>query len=304
MLLKILRDHDDARVDIVFVHGWKADADHPSWTSTRFICWPEKFIPAKVPEARILSYNYECQLNDFWTEDDDLITELSNDMMDQLMDQRTKGDQGNRPVIFVAHCLGGLVVENALVHGRQHDERKTLVDCVRGLILLATPHYQPSTLSQVNKYFQLAGETPLSNEELIRRSKWVLSIPRDFARLRSGQLEMDFLAFYEGTAMLVDGANIKIVDMSLARLPGAPPAERLAADHLHITHIEDGEDRDIGKLVRVLKRWVAKILPPSEDGNVNTKVSNVSKASFDGSHNYGIQLGQNSGSMSGIRVGK
>ncbi|PYI07129.1 hypothetical protein BO78DRAFT_367495 [Aspergillus sclerotiicarbonarius CBS 121057] len=303
MLLKVLRDRADARVDIVFVHGWKANANHPSWTSSQFICWPEKFLPAKVPEARILSYNYECQLNDFWNKDDDLITELSNDMMDQIMDRRTEGDQGNWPVIFIAHCLGGLVVENALVHGSQHDERKNLVDCVRGLVLLATPHYQPSTLSQVNKYFLLAGEKPLGNDELIPRSKWVLSIPRDFARLRSGQLEVDTLCCYEGTAMMVDGEKVKIVDMSLARLPGAPAAERLAADHLGIAQIANGEDRDIGKLVRVLKRWVAKILPPPEDGNANTKVNNVSTASFEG-HNYGIQMGQNSGTMSGFRFAK
>ncbi|PWY95368.1 hypothetical protein BO94DRAFT_226029 [Aspergillus sclerotioniger CBS 115572] len=295
---------DNQLYSIVFVHGWKADAKHPGWISTQFICWPERFIPAKVPEARILAYNYDCKLDEFWSEEDDIITDHSNEMMDLIIEQRMEGDQGDRPVIFVAHCLGGLVVENALVHGSHHDDRKNLVGCVRGVILLATPHYQPSTLSQVNKYFLLAGEEPLSDDELNSRSKWVLSIPRDFARLRSGQMEVDILCFYEGTAMMVDGAKVKIVEMSLARLPGAPEAERLAADHMRMAQIESGEDRDIAKLVRVLKRWVAKILPPSEKKNASTRVNNVSKASFDGSHNYGIQMGQNSGSMSGIKVGK
>ena len=82
---------------IVFVHGWKADANHPSWTSTQLICWPEQLIPAKIPEARILSYNYECQLNDFWNDDDDIITDHSNDMLDQIMDQRTEGNQVGVP---------------------------------------------------------------------------------------------------------------------------------------------------------------------------------------------------------------
>ena len=152
----------------------------------------------------------------------------------------------------------------------------------------------------MNKYFLLAGEAPLGDDELKLRSKWVLSISVGFARLRSGQFELDLLCFYEGTAMLVDGAKVKIVDSSLASPPGASAAERLAADHLRMTQFENGEDRDIGKLVRALKRWVAKIPPPPGDENATSKMNIWSHASFGGSTNNGVQMGQVSGSASGF----
>ncbi|PYH87499.1 hypothetical protein BO71DRAFT_445878, partial [Aspergillus ellipticus CBS 707.79] len=113
MSLKLIKDKGDARVDIIFVHGFKASEEEPVWTSSATSAfWPDKFLPGKVPEARIFSYEYECPLDKFWNIDDDMITVESNEMLEMVMDQRSEPDKQKRPVIFIAHCLGGLIVEN------------------------------------------------------------------------------------------------------------------------------------------------------------------------------------------------
>lgn len=42
------------RNSIVFVHGLQNDA----WKADNGICWPETLLPAKAPNARILSLKY------------------------------------------------------------------------------------------------------------------------------------------------------------------------------------------------------------------------------------------------------
>jgi hypothetical protein len=94
---------------MVLVHGWRGDK--APWTSAETsVFWPEKLLAAKVPEARILSYEYDVELESFWNEED-LITELSTDLIDGLMEERPEKAE-KRAVLFVAHCLGGLVCEN------------------------------------------------------------------------------------------------------------------------------------------------------------------------------------------------
>ncbi|RAH79097.1 hypothetical protein BO86DRAFT_367344 [Aspergillus japonicus CBS 114.51] len=300
MELKVIRDPGDARVDIVFVHGWHGE--QPGWTSAaKSVFWPEKLFASKVSEARVFSFEYDVTLETFWNEED-LITELSNELMDQLMDQRTEPEKEKRAVILVAHCLGGLICENALVQGAEHNDRKALVSCVKGLLLLGTPHYHPGVLSEANKYFELAGEEAPSEFGLEEKSDWVMGIPREFAKLRAAGLEMDIQCFYEGSPTDLNGKGVKIVEMALARCPDGPPAERLAANHVKMSQFEDENDRDFVKVLRVLKKWVAKVPAPEKDGG--TTVNNVSHASFAGSTNSGYQLGQNVGNQSGFVFGR
>lgn len=296
MSVKVIRDPgESARVDIVLVHGLLGGTE--PWTSETSVFWPEKFLASKVPEARILSYEYDIELASFWNEED-LITETSNEMIDLLMEERPEKAE-KRAVLFVAHCLGGLVCENALVVGSQHDERKKLVACVKGVLLLGTPHFQPGTLNAATKYFQLAQEAAPSDSELENKSQWVLSIPRNFAELRKA-IPIDLESYYEGSDTKVGDSDVKIVDKSLAQCPEGSPPERLAGNHQRISHFESESDKDFTKVLRVLKKWVAKIPPPEKEGTVNY----ISNASFAGSTNSGMQLGQNAGNISGFSFGK
>ncbi|KIM98745.1 hypothetical protein OIDMADRAFT_57090 [Oidiodendron maius Zn] len=266
MSVKVIRDPgESARVDIVLVHGWLGG--NAPWTSEASVFWPEKFLAAKVPEARILSYEYDIELDSFWNEED-LITETSNEMIDLLMEERPEKAE-KRAVLLVAHCLGGLICENALAVGSQHDERKKLVGCVKGVLLLGTPHFQPETLTAATTYFQLAQEAVPSDSDLKKKSKWVTSIPQKFAELRKA-VPIDLECYYEGSNVKVGDSDVKIVDKSLAQCPEGSPAERLACNHERMSRFESEGDKDFAKILRVIKKWVAKIPPPEKEGTAVT----------------------------------
>lgn len=86
--------------------------------------------------------------------------------------------------------------------------------------------------------------------------------------------------------------------MSLAQCLDCPPADRLGGNHQQISQFESDNDKDFVKVSGVLARWVANIPPSEEEVTVNY----VSNASFAG-QNSGLQLGQNTGSISGFRFG-
>ncbi|KAJ5893316.1 hypothetical protein N7495_005007 [Penicillium taxi] len=275
---------------IVFIHGLRAEADEIESD----VLWPEKLLAKQVPKARILSFEYDdAVIDSFWSKDD-LIDGISDDLIAELMRER-RGDrvwtlrhdldfakidssQAGRPLIFAAHCLGGLVCEN-------------------GLILFATPHYQPKTLSEATKYFLLAEQDFPSDYNLELLSKRILTIPSHFAQLRQ-HYPVKIECFYEGASTQLKNQSMKIVDMSLAQFPGGSPATRLTGNHHQIYRFEDEKDKDFKRVSRVFQEWVDAL--PDAEGKGTT--SNISHTSFTGT-NHGYQLGQNNGNQTGFVFG-
>jgi hypothetical protein len=71
---------------IVFIHGLKTDQE--PWTSEDSVCWPEKLLSGPIPNARILMFEYdEATVDNFWNAED-LITDISDELLGELMDQR------------------------------------------------------------------------------------------------------------------------------------------------------------------------------------------------------------------------
>lgn len=79
------------RDSIVFVHGWHGAL--APWTSAeKSVFWPDKLLSTKVTEARILSYEFDVSIESFWNRED-LISEISIDLIESLMEQRAKKEE-------------------------------------------------------------------------------------------------------------------------------------------------------------------------------------------------------------------
>jgi hypothetical protein len=59
---------------------------------------------------------------------------------------RTSEDEAERPLVFVGHSLGGLVIKEALIRSseyhfnEQDEELGALYACAKGVVFLGTPH--------------------------------------------------------------------------------------------------------------------------------------------------------------------
>ncbi|KAL4865204.1 hypothetical protein BDV12DRAFT_175069 [Aspergillus spectabilis] len=298
MSIRAVREPANAKVDIVFVHG--LHGDQAPWTSEADVFWPDKLLPAKIPDACILSFEYQAAIGSFFDEEDE-ITDISNDLINELMDHRTEKEKEERPIIFVAHCLGGLVLENALVRAAEHPRKKELIGYSHGILLLGTPHFQTGSLAAATKYLQVAQAEIPSESDLKGRLDRLSAIPQRFADLKQAGAEFEVEGFYAGAGTkLSGGKDVKIVDEALARGSDAPPPERLARNQLRLSQYDGEDDKDFKKVSRVLTQWASKIVLPEEDKGA----ANVSNATFSGSHNSGLQLGQNVGTLKGFSFGR
>jgi hypothetical protein len=96
-------------VDVIAIHGVGAHAID-TWTHrTKDVNWliDERMLRHDVPNAHVMIYGYESQ----WKGPETLnttVTHIAESFVDRLITQRE--ETGARPMIFVAHCFGGIVL--------------------------------------------------------------------------------------------------------------------------------------------------------------------------------------------------
>lgn len=74
--------------------------------------WPRDLLPKKIPRARILTFGYDADVYHFWSKpaSENTIKDHGNNLTASLVGLRLENDKtATRPIIFVAHSLGGLV---------------------------------------------------------------------------------------------------------------------------------------------------------------------------------------------------
>ncbi|KAF2176599.1 hypothetical protein K469DRAFT_678515 [Zopfia rhizophila CBS 207.26] len=150
--LKILREplantpEEAAQIiDIVAIHGIGAHPDD-TWcknvgteSKPRYINWLKdvRMLPSVASNARVLRYGYESQ----WF-GKNAIRQKASTVAERLLLalKREREEFPYRPMIFIAHCFGGLVLLKALLEARHHvDEWPGIFDSTTGLIFFGTP---------------------------------------------------------------------------------------------------------------------------------------------------------------------
>lgn len=111
--LRVLHDgsssiESEALVDIVAVHGIGANPD-TAWV-TNNVNWlkNEEMLPKAIPNTRTLQLGYESH----WFGNEAIQQRLplvADQLLHGLLDLRT--ECMHRPIVFIGHCFGGLVIE-------------------------------------------------------------------------------------------------------------------------------------------------------------------------------------------------
>ena len=114
----------EASVDIVFVHGLTGDAYNTWLHKNTRVHWPSQLLRQDIPDARILSFGYDADIVNFWNPaSNSRLTNHAENMVGDLIRKRERTNSETRKILFVAHSLGGLVIEYALSHSRSAVER-------------------------------------------------------------------------------------------------------------------------------------------------------------------------------------
>lgn len=94
----------------IFIHGLTGNRES-TWTDEKSgTFWPLDLLPASLPTARIMTFGYDADIvNAIDVASSNTLRDHGKSLAHALTYERMEAEE--RPVIFVAHSLGGLVCE-------------------------------------------------------------------------------------------------------------------------------------------------------------------------------------------------
>ncbi|KAI0437727.1 hypothetical protein F4803DRAFT_570483 [Xylaria telfairii] len=110
-----LYDHEhDTHTDLIAVTGLGGHA-LGSWKSpTSNEVWLREYLPKDVPNQRVIIYGYNTKLQGARSKQS--IGDLGARFMESITRFRADTETSQRPIIFIGHSLGGLLIKEALIH--------------------------------------------------------------------------------------------------------------------------------------------------------------------------------------------
>jgi pimeloyl-ACP methyl ester carboxylesterase len=148
--------------DVIFVHGLGGNARgtwHPQERHDDDNFWPA-WLGNDLKDVGIWSLGYEVEPFK-WKGNSMPLADRATNILD-LLDSYGIGD---RPVVFIAHSLGGLLVKQMLRNARDYGKWQAIASQTKGIVFLSTPHSGSDMASWI-KHIGGILRTTVSVEEL------------------------------------------------------------------------------------------------------------------------------------------
>ncbi|KAK3317794.1 hypothetical protein B0T19DRAFT_435586 [Cercophora scortea] len=258
------------QADIVLVPGLGRDVHHAkTWQAADLTVWPRDLLPAELPDIRVMSFNYTTTLSG--TSSEKGIRDHAKDLVSLLSDEREDDELARlRPIVFVGHSLGGIVIKRALLTAHQGLTRyRSLWEASRGVMFFATPHYgMDDSAWQRFIHHVLGFDAPVEGakptsgmkDEIGKNSVALEKISKDFEHLQ------DDLVFYSFVEIdRFKGLEGVIVPERDGRMRAKTEKHLgISGDHVGICKFTRG-DRDAFPLVGEGIKWLLEGTPKPID---------------------------------------
>jgi hypothetical protein len=199
-----LCDPRDAGVDIVAVTGLGGHAVGSFRSKDGMCVWLRDFAPQDVARARFITYGYDTAV--VASNNNQGVYELARTLLDGLANFRQRTQTQHRPMLFVCHSLGGIVLKATLVLASKATEAKhkkllEVTTMAYGLVFLGVPNLglKHNQLEAIVK-----GQR---NEEFVRdllvrsdgeASQYLSHLTSEFSDLdRRRRLPFEIVSYYE-----------------------------------------------------------------------------------------------------------
>ncbi|VDK86926.1 unnamed protein product [Litomosoides sigmodontis] len=212
-------DNQSPIIDLVLIHGMRGsvfwtwrEKDSPS-KAPRTRCWPRTWLPQDVPiPMRILAIDYLSSLVHFVG----VVETVSTRAQKFAADLKTAG-VGDRPVLFICHSMGGLLVKRILLDDPEI-RRRTV-----GILFMATPHRG----SPYAMYAPL-GVRPSDDVKLLHQQSAI-----------NRQLHQDFLEIIDTVPVISSVAETKEAPLIMRQKGLLVPPESAYLERGAFYHIND-----------------------------------------------------------------
>ncbi|KAH6650003.1 hypothetical protein F5144DRAFT_30163 [Chaetomium tenue] len=265
--VKVLHDCPGATVDICFVHGLTGDRES-TWTAQRHSAsWPQTLLPSKLGKSRILTYGYDAYVVRGVVAGSNRLLDHAKNLLHDLTMDREGDDASSRPLIFVAHSLGGLVCKKAILLSRNNPEvhLRGIFDCTKGIIFMGTPHKGSWMADWAKIPASALGLAKVANKSLLEilqtDSQLLESDQLEFwsmvRELREGGRRFEVTCAFEELPLPVVG---KVVSNTSATLEGYASFS-IHANHSDMVRFVSAEENGFKRLLGVLTRWKIQLEP-------------------------------------------
>ncbi|KAK4228034.1 hypothetical protein QBC38DRAFT_525009, partial [Podospora fimiseda] len=220
------------------------------------ICWPKDLLPQKLTNIRVLSFGYNADI--YLNQSKAGIRANAEFLLNQLKNQRE--DDPSRPIVFVAHRLGGLIVKQLLsfanFDGDRHGE---IGSATKDILFFDTPNNAVDEkkwklLAGAYRPYETKAEGPVAGlvVALTKEARDLAEVNEDFVHTSEKYPIFNFYATEP-----FPGTNSTIVNQQAARMfsigeEGIP----VDSDHVDMCRMEELDDGTFLDVVRCIKRVV------------------------------------------------
>ncbi|KAK3296861.1 uncharacterized protein B0H64DRAFT_390543 [Chaetomium fimeti] len=131
-----------------------ADLHHPQklQESNPLVYWPRDLLPKDCPQSRVLVYGYDTKVTKYVKAATNKNSVFSH--AKDLLFALSRARQLDRPLIFITHSLGGVVVKEMLAQSAMATEEgpKNIVDSTSAVVFLGTPHRGSPELAALGEW--------------------------------------------------------------------------------------------------------------------------------------------------------
>lgn len=237
----------DAAIDIIFVHGLTGD---PKTTWSCLVddsFWPQ-WLHDDLNRVSIYTFGYPASIFAKWAKKEMDIFERAANTLEVMAGMGL----GQRPIVFVAHSLGGLLVKILLRKAIDSSDSdfKRIEASTRLVFFLSTPHTGSSLASVINV---LPGKS--SHIALLANDTGFLEdLKGSYKKLTENRSDISTVAYYEKKKT----KNLALVVDRDSADPGAARCEPVPLDKDHIDICKPVDKGDV--LYLGIKRHLSNLL--------------------------------------------
>ncbi|KAF8526903.1 hypothetical protein BU17DRAFT_61881 [Hysterangium stoloniferum] len=262
--LKELVPGNSPVVDIVAIHGLDGNREL-SWTAHNSVLWLRDLLPADIPDARIFTYGYNAATSERLQLSKLTIHDHAEQLINKVVQERESDNTSSRPIIFIAHSMGGIVLKFALIlankFNKDHLERNRSFSArTEGILYIGTPHQGTKAAQRLVEIYSIHAKVSQAlTKDLVEQSEMLQDQIADYNPI-SGNYRTKF--YYESYATkLANGRTLLLVPRHSAVVPGAVNVEPIALmkDHVDLIRFTDKEDDDYKSIMRAISSMIGEI---------------------------------------------
>ncbi|EFX03482.1 hypothetical protein CMQ_410 [Grosmannia clavigera kw1407] len=225
------------------------------------VFWPKDFLAADCRNARILTYGYDSRVTHFFggAPNQNNISAHGRSLLNAL--ERNRRESPKRPVIFIVHSLGGIVLKEALRRSKaarlEDQDLRDMYECTYAIVFFGTPH-RGSSYAKIG----LVAERIVKTVGFAANDKLLRDLKPDGTHLEI--LREDFSTMLEDRAFKVysfqEGQGLYVVDDASSSLDSQMERkDHINANHMMMCRFLSREDEGYIKCHGVIAKYVQEI---------------------------------------------